>query len=480
MKLLNKICILIVLATTHSVFASEGWISIFDGKTLDGWRAPQSPNSWKIEDGLLVTDGPLSHLYYDGAVQNHNFRNFEFTADIKTTPGSNSGIYIHTALQNSGFPSKGYECQVCNPDPNARPGSYAEHKLTGSLYSISNVWKSPVKDNEWFNYRIAVQGKTIRIYVNDNLMVDYTENQDAYRPADKKERLLSSGTFALQCHNAGSIVYFKNIKVKPLPDDLPTPGTPTDDAQYNARLIRLGNGNFPLMDLHVHLKGDLTMEKALANARKYGFTYGIAVNCGLKMGYENDEQVDKFLASYKKPPETYLAMQAEGREWLTMFSKETIAKFDYVFTDSMTWTNDNGKRMRLWIKEETEVGDPQNFMDQLVDRIEKIMKNEPINIYVNPTYLPDQISARYDELWTIERMDRVIKALVDNKIAMEINDRDKIPSAAFIKRAKAAGVKFTFGTNNTGAGDLGKLQYCIQMVEECNLRLEDMWIPKIK
>ena len=137
-------------------------------------------------------------------------------------------------------------------------------------------------------------------------------------------------------------------------------------------------------------------------------------------------------------------------------SKETIAKFDYVFTDAMTWTNDNGKRMRLWIKDELEVGDPQHFMDQLVDRIEKILKNEPIDIYVNPTYLPDEINTRYDELWTPERMERVIKALVESGIALEINARRQIPSAGFIKRAKAAGRKFTFGTNNGGADDLGR------------------------
>jgi len=143
----------------------------------------------------------------------------------------------------------------------------------------------------------------------------------------------------------------------------------------------------------------------------------------------------------------------------------------------MTWTNDDGKRMRLWVKDELEVGDPQKFMDQLVDRIEKIMKNEPIDIYVNPTYLPDEINDRYDELWTEKRMDRVIKALADNDVALEINDRRKIPSAAFIKRAKASGVKFTFGTNNGGADDLGRLEYCIAMIEECGLTASDMWLP---
>ncbi len=456
---------------------SDGWISLFDGKTMNGWQASENKDSWKIEDGALVSRGARSHLFYTGDVNNHNFKNFEFMADVKTEPGSNSGIYFHTEYQESGWPSKGYECQVINSNPETKPGGYIERKMTGSLYAISNVWRAPVRDNEWFNYHIVVQGKTVRIYINGELTADYTEPDAPYRPESMKGRLLSSGTFAFQCHDPKSIVYYKNIKVKPLPDDISTPGKPIEDAGFSAKLIEYSSKNIPLMDLHVHLKRGLTMEQALNNARRYGFTYGFAVNCGLKMGIETDEALREYLNSYKKPPGTYLAMQAEGREWLDLFSKETIAKFDYVFSDAMTWTNNNGKRMRLWIKEETEIGDPQDFMEQLVDNIEIILNNEPVDIYVNPTFIPDEINHIYDELWTEKRMDRVIKALVDNNIALEINNRRRIPSPAYIKRAKAAGGKFTFGTNNGSADDLGKREYCIEMIEECGLTSKDMWVP---
>ena len=133
--------------------------------------------------------------------------------------------------------------------------------------------------------------------------------------------------------------------------------------------------------------------------------------------------------------------------------------------------------MRLWIPEETEVGDPQDFMEQLVDNIEKIL-TEPVDIYVNPTYLPTEIENMYDELWTPERMDRVIKALVENSVAFEINNRRRIPSPTFIKRAKEAGVKFTLGTNNGGANDLGRMDYAIEMISECGLTGADMWMPE--
>ena len=272
-------------------------------------------------------------------------------------------------------------------------------------------------------------------------------------------------------------MYFKNIKVKPLSDDLASSGKPLNDINYNKKLLDAATRQMPLSDLHVHLKKGLTIEQTLEHSRSYGFTYGIAFNCGINMGFESNDSLQNFLENYKKPPQTYLAMQAEGREWLDIFSKETIGQFDYVFTDAMTWTNDKGKRMRLWLKEETEVGDPQNFMDQLVDRIEKIVGKEPVDIYVNATYLPEEIQERYDELWTDERMDKVIAVLKNNNVAMEISARYKIPSARFIKRAKKAGVKFTFGTNNTSADDLGRLEYCLDMMEVCDLNPEDIWTP---
>ena len=479
MKTFLTVLSVIMLFVFQSGCKTDGWITLFDGKSLEGWQPSENKDSWKVEDGMLVTRGPRSHLFYKGNGSNNIFKNFEFVADVKTTPLSNSGIYLHTTYQDSGWPGKGYECQVINSYPDLEPGKYIERKMTGSLYGIRNVWKSAVSDNEWFHYHIVVQGKTIRIYINEQLLVDYTEPDNCVRPQDLKGRILSSGTFALQCHDPASVVFYKNIRVKPLPDNLPSPGQPPEDLAFEDKLIALASSNFPLMDLHVHLKGGLTVEQALEHARKYGFTYGIAINCGLKMGYESDKEIENFLAGYSKPPQTYLAMQAEGREWLEMFSKDIINKFDYVFTDAMTWTNNNGKRIRLWIKEETDIGDVQDFMDQLVEHIETILKNEPIDIYVNPTYLPDEISSRYNELWTEQRMDRVVTALMENEVALEINARYKLPDIAFIKKAKAAGVKFTFGTNNGSASDLGRLEYCIDMAEKCDLTPDDMWMPQL-
>ena len=455
--------------------SADGWITLFDGETLNGWTPSEDPGSWKIEEGAIVTAGKRSHLFYTGDVMDHNFKNFEFSADVKTQPGSNSGIYIHTRFQEEGWPSAGYECQVLNTNAGSGNG---EHKLTGSIYAIRNVWKQVTPDNEWFNYRIKVQGKTIQTYINGGLAAEYTEPDEVYRPDNFAGRLLSSGTFALQCHDPGSVVAFKNIRVKPLADDLPTPGTPPVDLEFEKKIVDLSSQNFPLIDYHTHLKGGLTLEQLLAHARYYGFTYGYAVNCGLMMGLESDAEVDAYMKSVETSPFAWHAMQAEGREWLQMFSEESRARFDYVFTDAMTWTNKNGRRMRLWIPQETEVGDPQDFMEQLVDHIVQIVTTEPIDIHVNPTFLPAEIAGQYDALWTDERIDRVVKALAESGVALEINNRFRIPSARIIKKAKEAGVKFTFGTNNGGANDLGRMDYAIEMIRECGLTPGDIWFPE--
>jgi histidinol phosphatase-like PHP family hydrolase len=174
----------------------------------------------------------------------------------------------------------------------------------------------------------------------------------------------------------------------------------------------------------------------------------------------------------------FLALQGEGREWPGTFSRRVMEQFDYIFTDAMTFTTDDGRRMRLWIPEEVgEIKDHEAFMETIVDRIVKVINNEPIDIYVNATFLPDVMMPEYDKLWTPQRMQRVIDAARANGVAIEINNRYKIPSLAFVKLAKQAGIRFTCGTNNAGL-DMGRDEYCIGMIQAAGLRWQDMWLPR--
>jgi histidinol phosphatase-like PHP family hydrolase len=151
-------------------------------------------------------------------------------------------------------------------------------------------------------------------------------------------------------------------------------------------------------------------------------------------------------------------------------------KFDYVFTDCMTFTDAKGRRNRIWMKDETWIDDEEEFMDYMVNTLVTILNTEPINMYVNPTFLPAQMADRYDLFWTKERMDRVIEAAKQNNIAIEINNRYRIPSVAFIARAKEAGVKFTVGTNNTNK-DFTGAEYALEVIEKCKLSEADFYQP---
>src|SRR5450759_1625050 len=236
------------------------------------------------------------------------------------------------------------------------------------------------------------------------------------------------------------------------------------------------NNSFPITDLHIHLKGDFKIEDAVLKSKNENIRYGIVTNCGLGFPVHNDSQIDSVLLTLKDYPQFFLGMQAEGREWVNIFSKESMNKFDYVFTDGMTFTDEKGRRNRIWIKEETWIDNEEEFMDYLVNTIVKILNNEPINIYVNPTFLPARMSDRYDYFWTDERMDKVIKAAKDNNIAIEINNRYRIPSVKFIGRAKEAGVKFTVGTNNMDKNFSGA-KYALGVIKKCNLTEKDFFEP---
>jgi hypothetical protein len=458
--------------------AADGWTQLFDGHSLEGWQPAEHKDSWKVQDGALLADGGRSHLFYNGAFHGANFKNFELEVECLARPLCNSGVYFHTAYQESNFPRKGFEVQIANSY--VGEGTYRERKKTGSLYGIRNVYKQFIGDDQWFKMRILVRGKSVQIWVNDLFVVDYVEPTPPFIPDSnlEPERFLDRGTFALQCHNVGSVARFRSVRVRPLPDDTPTPAGPAvvADDVFKA-IINDGRHNIPMVDYHTHLKEGLTLEQALAKSRRDGIAYGIAVNCGKGFPTENDAAARAFVDSMKDQP-CFVAMQAEGREWTQMFSTQAAALFDYIFTDSMTWTDNHGKRMRLWIPEEVgNIADPQEFMETLVDRAVGILENEPIDIYANPTFLPAVLAKDYDTLWSEARMQKVIAAAAKNHVAIEINNRYKLPSPAFIRAAKAGGCKFSFGTNNTGPGDLGRCEYGLKMVDECRLVWQDFFTP---
>jgi hypothetical protein len=183
-----------------------GFVALFDGQTFNGWKtATEHTNTWKIEDGVLITRGDRCHLFYVG--DEKPFKNFELKVDVMTERGSNGGIYFHTKYQEKDWPKNGFECQV--------NVSHSDWKKTGSLYDLANLGNTPAKDNEWWTQTIRVEGSKVTVKINDVIVLEYNEPAGV-QPGKAFTRKLDEGTFALQAHDPKSVVRYKNIRVKRL------------------------------------------------------------------------------------------------------------------------------------------------------------------------------------------------------------------------------------------------------------------------
>jgi hypothetical protein len=215
--------LLVELVATHAWAASESaasdWLSLFDGKTLSGWKTNTLPDSFSVVDGTIRAraTGESSHLFYvgNGEAAEARFTDFELELVARSEPGSNSGIFFHTDIRSGdglrkSHLSKGYEVQLNS--------SAIEKRKTGSLYDVVDLAESPVDESAWFRVRVRVQEKRVVIHVNDRQVVDYTEPDNVQRAANRAGRRIdpNGGMIALQGHDPKSTFYFKDIRIRRL------------------------------------------------------------------------------------------------------------------------------------------------------------------------------------------------------------------------------------------------------------------------
>jgi Domain of Unknown Function (DUF1080) len=178
----------------------SGFVSLFDGKTLDGWKANETPDSFSVEDGAIKAFGKRCHLFYDGPVNGAKFKDFELRMDVMTRPNSNGGVFFHTEFQKEGWPS-GYEVQVNN--------TQKDPQKSGTLYNtVKNL--QPFADDTWMKYVITVKNGTVKVVVNEKELVNYQTE-----PATTKLKP-DGGTLAIQAHDPGSTTLYKNLRIKVL------------------------------------------------------------------------------------------------------------------------------------------------------------------------------------------------------------------------------------------------------------------------
>ena len=415
-----------------------------------------------VPSSLTLSEG-------EGWTSRKDYTDFELSGEARTAEGAEAVIRF---CQADGH--EGYGVLLHN-------GAIDGSLKTGSLMHVRNLYRSLAADGEWFRFSVAVRGKNVGVQVNGVDVVCYTEPSEPWRSEDHAGELIAPGRIFMECHRGG--VEFRNMSLTELPAGSVNPADtlPPVDEQRDG-IIRLQQRDFPVIDYHVHLKGDLTKEKAHAMSMNYGINYGVAPNAGeggVGRMLADDAEVYAYHDEISGEPFLF-GVQGEGRRWTATFSQEALGIFEYLFTDAMTIVDHKGRLSRIYRPEEVffdGIG-AEAYMDHLVDQTVLILTNEPADIYANPTFLPDALQGDYDKLWTPERVDRVLDVLEKYHIALEINPRYRIPSFDIIKRAKARGIKFTFGTNNVDS-HFGRLEYALEAVHACGLTADDIWFPSM-
>lgn len=187
--------------------AEKGFVTLFNGTDMTGWKPNENPGSWTVKDGEMVSHGPRSHCFYVGDAHGHLFKDFELRADVMAEHNSNGGIYIETEFQPEGWPGKGFEIQV-NNTYNSDP------RKTGSIYEVKDVAEQLGQDGKWMSYDIVAKGDTITVKIDGKVAAAWSQPADWKGTSDFAERKIGAGTIALQAHDSGSTVHYKNIRIK--------------------------------------------------------------------------------------------------------------------------------------------------------------------------------------------------------------------------------------------------------------------------
>lgn len=190
-----------LVLTSLPAFSEDGFTPLFDGRTLDGWKVSENPGSFKVVDGAIVAHGPRGHAFYVGEFNRAKFTDFELRLEALTKPNSNGGVFFHTSWVETGWPPDGYEVQVNN--------TQKDWRKSGGLYAVVDNRK-PFEDDTWMKYVIRVEKGVITVSVNGKELVNHT-------PEGGENKLQKDGgAIALQAHDPGSEIHYKNIRIKPL------------------------------------------------------------------------------------------------------------------------------------------------------------------------------------------------------------------------------------------------------------------------
>jgi len=200
-----SICLVAFVSLVPSnIRAQEAkWISLFDGKTLEGWeKVGKEDSKWEVVNGALTGTGSASML----VCTQGPYKNFKYRAEVKINDKGNSGLYFR-CTRKPGF-SDGYEAQI--------DSTHTDPIRTGSLYGMCHVYKRVVEPDAWFTYELEVRDDVWR--KKDVTRIKITVNGDELFEHLDFAKTFKEGYFAFQQHDPGSKVLIRKVEVMALPD----------------------------------------------------------------------------------------------------------------------------------------------------------------------------------------------------------------------------------------------------------------------
>ncbi|MEN3939893.1 family 16 glycoside hydrolase [Prosthecobacter sp. SYSU 5D2] len=175
---------------------------LFDGKTLTGWRIEGEKKAFSVVGGLLKANGQKASLICTEGP----WKNFELNLKVMTELQGNSGVWIHTPKNPRDISKPGLEVQICN--------NGVDSQKTGSIYSVQPQTRLLARDGQWFDLKIVVQEKTIRVFINGRQVNEWTQPAGWRPPPSVPTAELGSGTIGLQSN--GGLTWFKDLFIRPL------------------------------------------------------------------------------------------------------------------------------------------------------------------------------------------------------------------------------------------------------------------------
>ena len=192
--------------SSAALAGDDKWVSLFDGKTLEGWeKIGKETSTWEVKDGALAGSGDASML----VCTKGPYKNFRYRAEVRINDKGNSGLYFRTT-RKPGF-TDGYEAQI--------DSTHTDPIRTGSLYGMCHVYKRLVEPDTWFTYELEVRDDVwrgravtrIKITVNGDELYEYLDFEQTFK----------EGYFAFQHHDPGSKVRIRKVEFMEMPTSAP-------------------------------------------------------------------------------------------------------------------------------------------------------------------------------------------------------------------------------------------------------------------